>query len=660
MRYTVLLVFSFLSITLFAQEDISIPSGEKDAAFEKKMQKLKAGIPDSIKVTIKDYKFISYARDTTYLDTTLTIQKEYRYNYLRKDNFELISFSNIGHTYNKLGVNFENDFGYPGIGATAKHYNYKEKEDVYYYNVPTPTSDLFFKTTLERGQLLDALLTFNTSRRLNFSLRYKGFRSLGKFLTNQMESGNFIATLNYETKNKRYNFRTHIASQIISGNENGGLTKGEEQFETGDPDFSDRRRIDVAFGDVENKILGKRYFFDHQYKLIQSKVDSLKKAFTTLSVGHQFNYETKYYQFQQTSKNPFFGDETFISEINDKSHLKTTYNQVNVALRNNILGELKGFVDAYNYSYFFKSILVSDTGEIQNQLNGQEIGFGATYKKQIGGFAVEGKAKYNLSGTLKGNLIKASAAYEFNENTKVKFTLRSSARMPNFNYLLYQSNYANYNWQNTATYESQKVSSLQFSLESKLLGNLSAKYTTLDNYTYFASTATTEQIENNQESAFVRPFQENKSINYIKVKYGKEFKVGNFALNNTVMYQNVSQQNNVLNLPQFVTRNTLYFSKRVFKNAMYLQTGVTAKYFTSYYMNAYNPLLGEFYSQNQKKLGGFPMLDFFINAKIQQTRIYLKAEHFNSSFSGNKHYAAPNYPYRDFVVRFGLVWNFFS
>jgi hypothetical protein len=71
-------------------------------------------------------------------------------------------------------------------------------------------------------------------------------------------------------------------------------------------------------------------------------------------------------------------------------------------------------------------------------------------------------------------------------------------------------------------------------------------------------------------------------------------------------------------------------------------------------------LLGEFYIQNREELGGFPMLDFFINAKVRQTRIYLKAEHFNSSFTGNTFYAAPNYPYRDFVIRFGLVWNFFS
>jgi hypothetical protein len=126
------------------------------------------------------------------------------------------------------------------------------------------------------------------------------------------------------------------------------------------------------------------------------------------------------------------------------------------------------------------------------------------------------------------------------------------------------------------------------------------------------------------------------------------------------MYQDVTQSNQVLNLPQVVTRNTLYFSSEVFKKAMYIQTGITFKYFSAYNLDAYNPVLGEFYIQNSEKLGGYPMLDFFINARVQQTRIFLKLEHFNSSFGKSNFYSAPDHPYRDAVIRFGLVWNFFS
>lgn len=54
------------------------------------------------KPLITAYKIVSVKGDTTYVDTSLTIQKDYKFNYLRKDNFELVPFSNVGQTYNSL------------------------------------------------------------------------------------------------------------------------------------------------------------------------------------------------------------------------------------------------------------------------------------------------------------------------------------------------------------------------------------------------------------------------------------------------------------------------------------------------------------------------------------------------------------------------------
>ena len=652
----------FFSQALRAQED-SIPPLRKDGgtSLERKVRNLspkKNGEGQGQEITIKDYKIISYGRDTTFLDTTISIQKEYKNNFLRRDDFELMPFANVGQPYNKLGVNFDLKDTYPSLGASAKHYNYMEAREVDYYNVATPVSDLMFKTTFERGQLLDALLTFNTSRKLNFSIAYKGFRSLGKYQYSEAESGNFKMTANYETKNQRYNLRTHMAAQNSLAEENGGLSNKELQFESGDTDFRDRSRLDVLFSNATNRLLGKRYYLDHQYILFGKKMDSARTRTTSLAIGHEFNYETKYYQFKQTAQNDYFGD-GYASSVGDKASLKTTYNKIYAQFSNRTLGVLTGHINLYQYNYFFNSVLQTPSQLIQSQLNGDEISAGAKYVKKIGGFQLNGSAQANISGDLSGNLLDAFASYDINKNNKLKFSIHSSSRMPNFNFLLYQSDYTNYNWQHTEDFKKINNNGFQFDLESNLFGNLMAKYTSLGNYTYFASDPS-ETVVDGGEQAFVKPFQEGGTINIIKVKYGKEFKWKGFALNNTVMYQNVSQPSNVLNVPELVTRNTLYYSNFGFKKALYFQTGVTLKYFTSYNADAYNPVLGEFYSQGQEELGGFPMLDFFINARVQQTRIFLKAEHFNSSFSGNNFYASPNYPYRDFVIRFGLVWNFFS
>ena len=663
MKYIILVLLCFTTSIVLGQDVIGKPQKKGDSlSLVKKTKpinpkdKLKN---DSITLTIEDYKIISFERDTTFLDTTLTIQKEYKYNYLREDDFELMSFSNIGQAYNELGVDFERVGSYPNLGALAKDRKYLEKEQINYYNVATPMTELFFKTTLEEGQLLDANLTFNTSRRLNFSIGYIGFRSLGKYNDTQIESGNFITTTNYLSKNGRYSLRAHIAAQNISSEENGGLAEKEEQFESGDEDFINRPRVDVLLDDAENKILGKRYYLDHQYKLVRKQLDSTRFEKTALSIGHSFDYETKYYQFIETSNDTLFGD-AILSAIDDKAILKTFYNEVNIEFYNKTLGRLTGGVNMYNYDYYFNSRLIEADGTvIPNRLNGTEFGLVGKYEKRIGGFDFNADLKYNLSGELAGNVFNASASYNINDNNKVRFALHNSTRLPNFNYLLYQSEYFNYNWDNSNVFEKERASSLKGELLSKTWGHLMVKYSNLDNYSYFAPVSE-EVIADGLDNAFIKPLQEGNTVSHLKVKYQKEFKVGMFALNNTVMYQNVTQDSQVLNVPQLVTRNTLYFSSDVFKKAMFLQTGVTFKYFTAYNMNGYNPVLGEFYVQNKEELGGYPLLDFFINARIQQTRIYLKAEHFNASFSGYDYYAAPNYPYRDFVIRFGLVWNFFS
>ncbi len=610
-------------------------------------------------ISIRDYKIISYSRDTTFVDTTLTIKKEYKYNYLRQDDFELMPFANMGQPYNELGKSFVSTPYYPRMGATAKHPGYFEKEDVNYYNVPTPMTELMFKTTMEQGQYLDALLTFNLSRRFNASVAYNGFRSLGKYRYEEAQDGKFRATFNYLTESGRYAIRGHIAAQEMKSEESGGL-QDRSQFEDDLPDFQDRAKIDLLYENANNRILGKRYYLDHHYKLVNHKRDSIDSNPTTLTIGHEFSYETKIYDFEQRAQNDAFGQDPFLVPIEDRARLKTMYNKGTIEFSNRTLGRLSGNVGLYNYNYFFNSILISEEQTIQNKLEGEEISIGGEYSNRFGPLFLKGNVNYTVSGALTGNNFDAMAKYALNENNAITGAVHISARMPDFNYLLYQSDYRNFNWQNDGTFEEVQSQSLSFGLDSKNWGVLEANFSAIDNYTYFASTATEEEIGLGQETAFVKPFQESGTINHFKIKYEKELSWRKWSLMNTVMYQEVTQDNQVLNLPQVVTRNSLYFSSDVFKKAMFIQTGVTFKYFTSYNMNAYNPLLGEFYIQNNEELGGYPLLDVFINAKVRQTRIYLKAEHLNSIFSEPNYYSAPNYPYRDFVIRFGLVWNFFS
>ncbi|TMM29617.1 hypothetical protein FDT66_10915 [Polaribacter aestuariivivens] len=598
------------------------------------------------KTKYTDYKIFSHKRDTTYIDTTLNIKKDYKFNYLRKDLFEFLEFHNQGQTLNNLGYNFSNLQRLPDIGFTAKQVSYLEVEDIKYYEVPTPTSEILYRTGLEQGQVLDALFTLNFSKRLNVSLSYKGIRSLGAYRQALVSNGNFRGAFHYRTKENQYQIRGHLTTQDFFHQENGGLTPSAlENFINEDPNFETRARLDVNLNGTETQFDGNRIYLEHSYKLLASKDTVNDKDFSNLKIGHIFTNENKTYDFIQTALEPtFFGASSSSNPRNTEVKNKITNNELNIEFNSKyVLGKFKAKTNITNYSYGYDTILNSSSNVNKLKLAGRAISFGADWNAKIKNFQLNADAAITPgAGRLSGNYLKGEAIFEKDSVFNVKGTLLISSKSPNFNTLLHQSEYDNYNWQNE--FSNVNTRDLGFDFQSKWL-NASLNFTNIDNYTYFNEDSQPEQFAN--------------QITYLKVKANREFKYKKFALDNTFMYQNVSSGSSVFRVPEFVTRNTLYYADYWFKGKpMLVNIGVTFKYFTAYNANAYDPLLSEFRIQNDEEIG-FPTFDVFFNAQVRRTRLYLKIDNATSSFSKKNYFSAPNYPYRDFTIRFGLVWNWF-
>ena len=632
MKSILLSVFLFFCTSLiFSQEDDLVKNDKNSTS------------SSTIKPSFNLYKIYTINRDTTYVDTTLTIQKEYNYNLLRKDVFGLLPFSNEGQTYNTLDFSLSDNSISPNFGFKAKHFNYLESEDVKYYNVPTPLTDLYFKTVMEQGQSVDAFLTINTKPNLNFSIAYKGLRSNGKYINNIVSSGNFRFTSSYFSTNKKYFLNAHFTGQDISNQENGGILD-TSLFETSDPPYDQRDRLDVYFKDATSFLKGNRFFIDHYYKLKSNDAFSL-------NVIHQFNHEYKFFEYTQPTVSSRFG-EAYSTKINNKTRFNQLYNKIGVDLDSKKLGKISAYIDSNTYNYFYNSVVYDNLGniEVPNAINDKIHSLGVDYAFSYKGINFGTSIKNSISDQ-DISFFEVFGKYKLDSIATVEFKYSKKNSLPSLNYSLYQSNYIDYNWSNN--FKNEKRNQFEVIFKSKWF-NLEAQYAVINDFLYF------DNITNDITLLTVKPFQYANTINYTSVKINKEFKLGRFALDNTLLYQNVDQSDNIINVPQIVTRNTLYYTDYVFKKAMQIQTGFTFQYFSKYYANDYNPLLGEFYVQNETKIGDFPLVDFFINAKVKQARLFLKAEHFNSSFTGYNFYSAPNYPYRDFLVRFGIVWNFFK
>jgi len=594
---------------------------------------------------IEDYLIINHYGDTIVVDTSLTINKFHKINYLRNDNFELIPFSNTGHTYNNLSYNSANSKLFPSFGSRAKHYSYMEIEDVDYYDMPTPFTELMYRSVFEQGQLLDALYSVNTSRQFNFTISRKGLRSLGNYQHFLTSTSNFRFSTNYNSKDKRYKLRTHYVSQKLFAEQNGGIRDEDiMDFENGTDQFLDRSVFDPYFENADNELSGRRYYIDNSYNL-SNQNDSIKT--NSLVIGNTISYEKRYYKFNQSSANEYFGDSYNLSLIDDKSRLRSFLFKIGADYKTKKLGDFGVSLEYNNHKYNFGNIDSLNISGFSNSIKYDGMIFSGSYSKNSDKFKIKANFSSSIADNISGNSLSGSLDYNLNEDINVKGNISLSSHQPNYNFSLFKSNYISYNWENNF----ENIQNREFNIEfkSNKYFNLRLDYLDIKNYAYFTR----------DDLNVVKPFQDLDNINIIKLRVSREFSINKFFFDNQIQYQKVSNGRGIINLPELITRNSIYFSSHLLDKALFLQTGFSFSYFSKYYMNSYDPLLSEFYVQNSKKIGGFPLMDFFVNAKIQQTRLYFKLEHFNSTFTGYNFYSAPNYPYRDFSFRFGLVWNFF-
>ena len=564
---------------------------------------------------------------------------------MRNDNFELIPFSNTGHTYNNLSYNSTNSQLFPSFGSRAKHYSYMEIEDVNYYDMPTPFTELMYRSVFEQGQLLDALYSVNTNRQFNFTISRKGLRSLGNYQHFLTSTSNFKFSTNYNSKNKRYKLRTHYVSQKLFAEQNGGIRDEDIlDFENGTDQFLDRSVFDPYFENADNELSGRRYYIDNSYNL-SNQNDSIRT--NSLVIGNTISYEKRYYKFNQSSANEYFGDSYNLSLIDDKSRLRSFLFKIGADYKTKKIGDFGVSLEYNNHKYNFGNLDSLNISGFSNSIKYDGMIFSGSYLKSSDKFKINANFSSSIADNVSSNSLGGSLDYNLNEDINIKGNISLSSHQPNYNFSLFKSNYISYNWENNF----ENIENREFNVEfkSNKYFNLRLDYLDIKNYAYFT--------KNNLN--VVKPFQHLDNINIIKFRVSREFSINKFFFDNQIQYQKVSNGTGVINLPELIARNSIYFSSHLLDKAVFLQTGFSFSYFSKYYMNSYDPLLSEFYVQNSKKIGGFPLMDFFVNAKIQQTRLYFKLEHFNSSFTGYNFYSAPNYPYRDFSFRFGLVWNFF-
>ena len=646
-------------------------------------------------VTVEDYKMYFINGTEKSVDTSLSLEGEYAFNFLRKDYFEYLPLPNMGEGFNKLGYDFHNSKVTPQMGARVKHFGYFEKEDIPYFEVPSAYTELFFKSTFEQGQHLDATLAINTSPKFNVAVSFKGFRSLGKYTSALSRSRQFRMSTQYQTYNQRYRLRLHQTTQSLENKVNGGLTNdaiyffenapnyviadeqgqavldenGEEQFVFYDG-FLDRSRLSTQI-QARNELEGKRYFMEHRVQFYPVAKDTTAYK---LAMGIQSSFENKNYQYNQDRVNSYFGEAFVNSKVADTTQNSSLENNLYLNYSNKILGNIQ--LDFFQYQWknnllaksYEKDTLQNNIDLKINQLAVKGYWEGSFFKAKVTAEYYQSLASEFASTHWSTSVIRPLL---FDLTLKGEYKYRSQPL--NFNFYRFQSDFINYNWDNLDLVNPE-VSTKSLGLSHPKWGRISAQWNTLNHFTFFNNATRLRDLNKKFE---VEIIQRELPIEYFKARFDQKLNFGKFTWANNVQYQKVDQIKEnpdevlsgplALNVPEWLIRSTLMLTSDIFNKALFFQSGFTFVFFTDYYADQYNPLLAEFVSQNNTKIGEYPRVDFFFNAKIQSSRIYFKIENLSGGVEHlikpdtlYDYYAAPFVPYRDLSIRFGLIWNFFD
>jgi hypothetical protein len=589
-----------------------------------------------------------------------TILDGFQYYLPTKDATSLYALTgNNGLAYKSLVFSFPEYSGFKYSPFNYNHYLWINR-NINYYHTTGPYSRLFYLMGPGKEQIFNVTHSQNILGGLTIGLDLKLINSLGNFRRQKSDDVSFAGTLQYVSKNERYVALGNYHNSRLTWRENGGISN-ENLFRNNQE--TDRNRIPIYLENAENTIkssgLQIRQFYYFGRKSHDNKVvDSLKSD----TVGPK-----KLHRYYDPTKSNFFRY-TFTYSRNQN---KYTDANPRAGFYNAILLDSTRTFDSVYYHEITNDVSVeAGIGKIKDTekaillrigiqhsaaLHRKDSAFKKTFSyltpyaylsaNAFGITKVEGKIWTTQGAPFNGDKgVEGSISFPGYDNTdkwgNLKASILLSIEQPFYQFQHYHSNH--FQWENS--FGQQTAFSFKSFYEHKYFRAGFNAYNISD-YVYLDSTA--------------HPVEYSGSVSITQIWAYTDIR-WHYLKSQIYGVLQTSSNDDVISLPSFAGRISVYFDKPLFKRALYFQSGFSATYNTSYYADAYMPALRAFYTQNNYKTGNYPYIDAFINIRVKRAKMFLLVEHLNSGMLNYDYFLVPAYPMPDRAIKFGIAWAFYD
>ncbi|MCX6272864.1 MAG: hypothetical protein NTU44_16955 [Bacteroidetes bacterium] len=545
------------------------------------------------------------------------------------------SQGNIGRPVNNLIFNPFHPAGFDAGVNSLDVYRFNP-DKLKYYRQFFPFSDVHYMMGAKKEQLLDLTHSQNIGKFFTAGACLRIINSPGGYYRQKSDISNLAFTLQFKPKNDRYQASAAFCQNIIKLQENGGLVLDSYFENNTEPD---RKVIPVNLANAQTRIRETSVTGWQQIKLLPDSLLKERALFNFLPVvlTHSLNYSEISYVYEEP--NPYNSFYPFYPlDSTDTQDLMLIHRFTNNFSLNT--PEPDSFIFSYSLGLRHEYIWLRN-GDLTAEYYQISPNAGLIMKLPL---AIETMLTVEkcLSGYKKEDQeVELRISKKFGKkpisSPFIEWWLKRGDYSPAWTQQHYRSNLLN--WDNR--FISEKIQSQGLIVH---LWGFQAGLT---------QTRLQHHIINLPNTS--APWQITDNIQVSQAFLQKSFRMWKIVFDNRVDYQKVNKEE-LLRLPEWITRHSLYFDFNIFKGALLIQPGIDLYYQSSYYADAYMPVTRSFYLQNDTKIKEQVYADIFIRMTVSRARIFLKYQHFNSKLGAYDYYLIPHYPMQDAALKFGIYW----
>lgn len=541
-----------------------------------------------------------------------------------------------------------------------------------FYTTTRPYSELAYMIGSSGEQMANMMHTQNRKNNLNFTFEYRFIGSPGVFKNQNTSHNNFRISTYYQSKNKRYGLYLIYINNKTLASDNGGLVSNDElkDYSLSGPTEATTRlgsnvspqstgslfnsKVTIGTYYRESQFYLRHYFdFGQKDSIVVNDSTTTRLFYPRLRLQHSLSYGSNLYEFHN-NKNlvvssdyqnyfKFYGTDDQDSllfrdkwkDLTNEFSIITFPDKKNVAQFLRLSADLQILRGTFTDSSSRDYTNIYASAEYRNRTKNGKWDLEALGQLYLAGnFIGDYTAYISLQRELSKKLGTLQVGFQ-NTNKSPTQLMQGNTAFP----VVASGSYDNTNL-------SRLFANVYLpALSARLYGN----YYAITNYLYFRDYYTPQQssLFNYLNAGLEKKIQVSRHINwYVEASFQQ-------AIGNAPVH-----------LPLVYTRNRIAFEGNFFKN-LFLSTGVEIRYFTPYKADGYNPLVGQFYYQEDSTLNNRPDIDIYLNFRIKSFKAFVRLENLNTlDKDGNNigfidhNFSSPYYPQNALWLRLGIWWNF--